>query len=216
MENQPSSKRILFNKDNAAQTAEILGIVLDNITQGMIVVGPDYSVLAFNKQFEELFHLPQGTVEVGRDFREVLKVWTETTGQTHDTLERSMREIDLATPFEIELPLTIQGGKRWYLIAHAPLPAKGFVKTYTDITKRKLSDEQHRHEAFHDSLTGLPNRALFMERLQQIITTSRRRPKTPNYAVCFLDLDRFKIINDSLGHAIGDQLLVVVGRNLVD
>jgi diguanylate cyclase (GGDEF)-like protein len=131
-------------------------------------------------------------------------------------LERTIRELDLATHFEIELPLTIQGGKRWYLITHTPLPSKGFVKTYTDITKRKLSDEQHRYDAFHDSLTGLPNRALFMERLQHVITAARRRPVTPNYAVFFLDLDRFKIINDSLGHSIGDQLLVAVGRNLVD
>jgi diguanylate cyclase (GGDEF)-like protein len=90
------------------------------------------------------------------------------------------------------------------------------VKTYTDITKRKLSDEQHRYDAFHDSLTGLPNRALFMDRLQHVITASRRRPVTPNYAVFFLDLDRFKIVNDSLGHTIGDQLLIVIGRKLAD
>ncbi|HEY6012097.1 MAG TPA: EAL domain-containing protein, partial [Nitrospirota bacterium] len=216
MENQPANKRVLFNNNNSAQTAETLGIVLDNMTQGMIVVGPDYAVLAFNRQFEALFQLPQGTVEVGRDFRDILKIWTEKTGQARDTFERATRELDVPTHFEVELPLTIQGGKRWYLIAHTPLPSKGFVKTYTDITRRKLSDEQHRHDAFHDSLTGLPNRALFMDRLQHVITAGRRRPVTPNYAVFFLDLDRFKIINDSLGHTIGDQLLVVVGRNLVD
>jgi diguanylate cyclase (GGDEF)-like protein len=216
MENQPTSKRTLFNKDDSAQTAATLDIVLDNIAQGMIVVRSDYTVHAFNRQVEELFQLPQGTVEVGRDIRDILKVWTEMTGQTPDMFERTIRELDLATHYEIELPLTIHGANRWYLITHTPLPAKGFVKTYTDITKKKLSDEQHRYDAFHDSLTGLPNRALFMDRLQHVITASRRRPVTPNYAVFFLDLDRFKIINDSLGHTIGDQLLVVVGRNLVD
>jgi diguanylate cyclase (GGDEF)-like protein len=216
MENQPINKRILFNKETSSQTADILDIVLDTITQGMVVVGPDYTVFAFNKQFEELFRLPQGTIEVGRDVRDVLKVWAEETGQTRDMLERIIRELDLRTNFEVELPLTIQGVKRWCIMAHTSLPSKGFVKTYTDITSRKISDEQHRYDAFHDSLTGLPNRALFMDRLQHVITTARRRPATPNYAVFFLDLDRFKIINDSLGHTIGDQLLVVVGRKLVD
>jgi diguanylate cyclase (GGDEF)-like protein len=90
------------------------------------------------------------------------------------------------------------------------------VRTYTDITERKKAVEQHIHDAFHDPLTGLPNRALFMDRLQHVITASQRRPATPKYAVFFLDLDRFKIINDSLGHTIGDQVLIVVGRKLAD
>jgi len=216
MENKPFNKRIFFNKDDSAQIAEIFTIVLDNITQGMVVVGPDHAVLTFNKQFEELFRLPQGTVEVGRDFRDILRVWADVTGQTHDMLERTIRELDLPTHFEIELSLMIQGVNRWCLLTHTPLPSKGFVRTYTDITERKKADEQHRYDAFHDPLTGLPNRALFMDRLQHVITTSQRRPCTPNYAVFFLDMDRFKIINDSLGHTIGDQLLVVVGRKLAD
>jgi diguanylate cyclase (GGDEF)-like protein/PAS domain S-box-containing protein len=85
----------------------------------------------------------------------------------------------------------------------------------TDITQRKKAEEQLVYDAFHDALTGLPNRALFMDRLQHVLTTSRRRTDT-RYAVLFLDMDRFKIINDSLGHTVGDQLLVVVGRQLSD
>ena len=216
MENKTIYKRTLFNKDDSSQTAEILTIVLNNITQGMVVVGSDYAVLAFNKQLEELFRLPQGTVEVGRDFRDILKVWADVTGQTRDILERTLRELDLPTPFKYEFQQTIQGNNQWWLLTHNPLPSKGFVRTYSDITARKKADEQHMYDAFHDPLTGLPNRALFMDRLQHVITASQRRPVTPNYAVFFLDLDRFKIINDSHGHTIGDQLLVVVGRKLAD
>ncbi len=86
----------------------------------------------------------------------------------------------------------------------------------TDISLRKKTEEQLVHDAFHDALTGLPNRALFMDRLQHVIATAQRRAGSHYYAVLFLDMDRFKIINDSLGHAVGDQLLVVVGRKLAD
>jgi diguanylate cyclase (GGDEF)-like protein/PAS domain S-box-containing protein len=216
MENKTVFERTFFNKDDSFQTAENFAVVLNNITQGMVVVGPDYAVLAFNKQFEDLFRLQQGTVEVGRDFRDIIKAWADATGQTGDVLERTLRELDLPTSFEYEFPQTIQGINRWCFLTHNPLPSKGFVRTYADITARKKADEQHLYDAFHDPLTGLPNRALFMDRLQHVITALQRRPVTPNYAVFFLDMDRFKIINDSLGHTIGDQLLVVVGRKLAD
>jgi diguanylate cyclase (GGDEF)-like protein/PAS domain S-box-containing protein len=215
MEIKTINERTLFNKDGS-QTEEILTTVLNSIKQGMVVVGPDYAVLAFNKQLEALFGLQQGTVEVGRDFRDILKVWADVTGQTQDILKRTLRELDLPTPFEIEFPQTIQGVNQWCLLTHNPLPSKGFVRIYSDITARKKAEKQHMYDAFHDPLTGLPNRALFMDRLQHVIAVSQRRHGTFNYAVFFLDLDRFKIINDSHGHTIGDQLLIVVGRKLAD
>jgi len=83
----------------------------------------------------------------------------------------------------------------------------------TDITSRKQAEEQLLHDAFHDALTGLPNRALFRDRLQHAINSSKRI-RQYLYAVMFLDVDRFKVVNDSLGHVIGDQLLVEIGRRL--
>jgi diguanylate cyclase (GGDEF)-like protein len=215
MEDKTLSKRTLFNK-HGSQTVEILTVVLNNITHGIVVIGPDYSVLAFNKQLESLLGLQEGAFEVGRDFRDILKAWADVTGQTRDTLTRTLQELDLAKPFEIEFPQTINGVKQWCRLTHNPLPSKVFVRTYADITATKKAAEQHRYDAFHDPLTGLPNRALFMDRLQHVITASQRRQSDSNYAVFFLDMDRFKVINDSHGHTIGDQLLIAVGRRLAD
>jgi|GEM_PF-3292121 len=88
-----------------------------------------------------------------------------------------------------------------------------FEGTVVDITERKLSESTIHYQAFHDLLTGLPNRALFDDRLPLALAESRRLQQ--RVGVMFLDLDRFKVINDTLGHAIGDQLLQQVAERLV-
>jgi diguanylate cyclase (GGDEF)-like protein len=81
------------------------------------------------------------------------------------------------------------------------------------IAQRKQSEDMLRHNAFHDQLTNLPNRALFMERLAYALKLTKRH-EDYLFAVLFLDLDRFKVVNDSLGHMVGDQLLVAIARCL--
>jgi diguanylate cyclase (GGDEF)-like protein/PAS domain S-box-containing protein len=82
-----------------------------------------------------------------------------------------------------------------------------------NITDRKGAEQRLLHDAFHDTLTGLPNRALMADHLKLTIARARRRLDL-RYAVLFLDVDRFKLVNDSLGHIIGDQLLVGIARRL--
>lgn len=88
----------------------------------------------------------------------------------------------------------------------------GLVVNYRDITARKTLEDELRHQAFHDSLTGLANRALFVDRLDHAISLARRNRR--RLAVLFVDIDDFKTINDSLGHVEGDAILVAVAERL--
>jgi diguanylate cyclase (GGDEF)-like protein/PAS domain S-box-containing protein len=83
----------------------------------------------------------------------------------------------------------------------------------TDVTEQKQAEKQLLYNAFHDALTGLPNRALFMDRLKHALGEVKKGDGY-SFGVLFLDLDRFKVVNDSLGHQIGDQLLVAAARRL--
>ena len=89
----------------------------------------------------------------------------------------------------------------------------GLVIVNRDITERKRAEDRLVHQSFHDGLTGLPNRALFLDRLQRAITLSRRHTDF-KFAVLFIDIDEFKVFNDSLGHAAGDSLLVQIAQRL--
>ena len=121
--------------------------------------------------------------------------------------------------FKIEHRIKHQDGtERWVLCRGLAIRKKKgkptrLIGTQMDITRQKLGEKQLAHDAFHDVLTGLPNRSLFLDRLEAEIIRLERN-KNYRFGILFVDLDRFKVINDGLGHAVGDVLLKSIADKL--
>lgn len=114
--------------------------------------------------------------------------------------------------------ITPDGQGRWFDLVFARTQYNGQAAVLVitrDITEQKRVEARLLHDALHDHLTGLPNRALLMDRIKQAIERQKRYPES-QFAVLYMDLDRFKDVNDSLGHGDGDQLLIAVARRIQD
>ena len=150
---------------------------------------------------------------VGRDWFDVFVPLSERAERRRAFAEESPRKA------QVEREVTTGEGERrlvaWNVIAlrDEQGAVSGSASIGVDITESRRTAEKLLHDAFHDSLTALPNRALFMDRLSHRLALQKRRPGTV-FSVLFLDVDRFKVVNDSLGHVRGDELLVAIGHRL--
>lgn len=138
--------------------------------------------------------------------------------EIHHTLEKKLINAE-ETSFQIEKRFIAKNGRivdtllKVLVVRDDQGNPLHFNNQIVDITERKSMEQQLLHDALHDALTGLPNRALFMNRLEQQLKKSQSQ-NGYLFAVLFLDLDRFKVVNDSVGHLIGDKLLIEIARRL--
>jgi diguanylate cyclase (GGDEF)-like protein/PAS domain S-box-containing protein len=123
---------------------------------------------------------------------------------SHLELEHRMRHADGSWRWVLTRGLAIRGPDG---------EATRVAGSLSDITDRRAAERQLQHDALHDSLTGLPNRALFIDRVDQVLRRAERDPGA-SCAVLFLDIDRFKLVNDSFSHAVGDHLLVALAKRM--
>jgi len=174
---------------------------------------------------DEVYYSPRWKEMLGYDDSEIGSSPTEWLARVHPEdrpgLEGALEDhlTGVADHFENEHRILHRNGTYpWMLVRGKALrdesgQAYRIAGSQTEVTERKLAEEQLRHAALHDGLTGLPNRALFSEILERAFKRRRREPSY-GFAVLFLDLDRFKLVNDSLGHLAGDRVLEAVGRRL--
>ncbi len=179
----------------------------------------DWDLIAARVHFSERWKTLLGYEDLAAD---QMAAWFELVHP--DDLERLRHEIDGsvagASPyFENEHRIRHGDGSwRWVLCrglstcdaAGAPVRITGSL---SDITERRTAEERLIHDALHDSLTGLPNRTLLMDRITQCVRRGERDPGG-GCAVLYIDLDRFKLVNDSVSHAAGDRLLIELARRM--
>ncbi|MGE5615942.1 MAG: putative bifunctional diguanylate cyclase/phosphodiesterase [Bacillota bacterium] len=207
------ARRILTQSENLQKTLLENESQLRNLIESaplplLIVRRRDEHILYANERALHLFGLTPAQVRA----REMSDFYAE-PGE-RETVMQAIDSIGSVRDREVEMK-DRSGRRVWVLLSAQRIRYGGeacLLKTLHNIDDRKRMQDDMRHRAMHDTLTNLPNRGMFMEALDRALRRSKRRQN--RISVLFIDLDRFKVINDTLGHQAGDQLLTAVAERL--
>ncbi len=194
----------------SAHDLRLAATCFENADDGMVITDAQSGILKINRRYGEITGYDEEEI-VGSTPNILASGWT-----SEETYDAMWEAINTQGHWEGEIQDRAKDGRMYaqWLRVIAIKDALGRVQNYlgvcTDITDRKASEEKIRKLAYEDSLTGLPNRVLFLNRLEHAIDKARRYEQT--LALIFIDLDNFKIVNDTAGHLVGDRFLIEIAH----
>ncbi|MBZ9736791.1 EAL domain-containing protein [Mesorhizobium sp. CA18] len=184
---------------------------LANMSQGLLMYGANGRMIVRNKRFLELFNVTAADFPLGTTHRDALERLLQLGVYTELDVDSEVAKAEAslkATKMHSTYRQLTDG--RTVLVVRQTMRGGGWVATFEDVTERRRAEERMTHLAHHDTLTNLPNRSMFREKLDQALGETKAKP----LAIFSLDLDRFKAVNDTFGHPAGDWLLKCVAKRL--